>query len=77
MKKENTQVKNPKNFLIAEKEHKKKSTLQIYLEILKECCSNSTSHGIPNIARSDNWIIKFFWFILLFGATAASVYCKF
>ena len=71
---ENSKVKKPLNFLIKEKETKK-SAFEIYLETLKESCSNSTSHGIPNIARTDSLVIRIFWFILLIAASAASVYC--
>ena len=77
MKKENSDVKKLNDFLVKEKETVKKSTCYIYFETLRECCSNSTSHGIPNIARTDSWLIRIFWFFLLIGAGVASVYCIF
>ncbi len=49
---------------------------KIFSETLKECCSNTTSHAIPNIARSEHFIVKVFWFILLIAATSASAFCK-
>jgi hypothetical protein len=55
---------------------KKKSISHIFFETLRECCSDSTSHGIPNIARSDSWLIRIFWFLLLCGAVVASLYCN-
>ena len=48
----------------------------LFKEVLKEICSNSTAHAIPNIARTDNPIVKIFWFILLLGGTGAGIYCN-
>jgi hypothetical protein len=55
----------------------KKKTSKIFFETLKECCSNSTSHAIPNIARTEHFIVKIFWFILFIAATCASAFCLF
>lgn len=79
MNKENSDSKKLNDSLSEkkEKEKEKKSTFRIYLETLRECCSNSTSHGIPNIARTESWVIRIFWLILLIGAAVASVYCIF
>jgi hypothetical protein len=38
-------------------------------ELIVECCSSSTSHGIPNIVKTDKWIIKFMWFAFLMAST--------
>ena len=75
MNKENSNIENLKDFLITEKE-KKKSYFQIYLDTFKESCTNSTSHGIPHIARSESWPIRIFWFILLIGAAISCIYCR-
>ncbi|CAF0708691.1 unnamed protein product [Brachionus calyciflorus] len=37
-----------------------------------EWCNYSTTHGIPNIARSDSKTVKLIWFVCL---SAGSVYC--
>ena len=44
------------------------------LRILKEKWSNSSSHGIPNIARTDSYLIKFFWIITFLGCTSFFTY---
>jgi hypothetical protein len=53
---------------------KRRKKLAIILrQVAKEVLANSTSHGIPNILRNDNLIIKLFWgfFFLLSTALCA------
>ena len=52
-------------------------TFKLFKEVLKEICSNSTSHAIPNIARTENSLVRVLWLILLLGGTGAGIYCKF
>jgi hypothetical protein len=40
----------------------------IFKESLQGICSNSTSHGIPNIIRANNFATRLFWLILVVGA---------
>ena len=41
---------------------------------LKEWCIDTEYHGLVNIIRADNWIIKFAWLTLVISFTA---YCFF
>jgi hypothetical protein len=43
-------------------------------ELLVEWCSSSTSHGIPNIVRTENWSVKILWSIFVLLSTA---FCAF
>ena len=36
-------------------------------------CEQSTSHGIPNIARSRNWFMRIMWALFFLGSLA---YCS-
>ena len=49
----------------------------IFKESLQGICSNSTSHGIPNIVRANNFATRLFWFILVCAATLGCIYCNF
>ena len=49
----------------------------IFKESLQGICSNSTSHGIPNIIRASNFATRVFWLILVVGAIFGCVYCIF
>ena len=42
--------------------------------VIKETAENSTSHGIPNIARSNSYILKFLWLICLLVSTVGCGY---
>ena len=44
------------------------------LNILKEKWSNSLSHGIPNIARTNFYSIKLFWIVILLGSSYLFAY---
>ena len=47
-----------------------------FKESLVKVCSESTSHGLPNIFKTKNWIIRIFWLILFLGGSGAALYCK-
>ena len=53
------------------------SFYHMFKESLYEICSNSTSHGIPNIVRANNFVTRLFWFILVCAATLGCIYCIF
>ena len=55
---------------------KKINLRQSFNESLIKVCSESTSHGLPNIFRTQNWLIRIFWTILLATGTSAALYCK-
>ena len=46
----------------------------IFLNITKEVLLNSTSHGLPNILRSESLTIKIVWAIFLVASTALCSY---
>lgn len=39
--------------------------------------SNTTTHALPNILRTENLIIKLFWIFLFALACGGSIYCNF
>ena len=43
-------------------------------EALKESIQGSTFHGVPNIYRSKNLILKLFWIVCFLGSTAFCSY---
>ncbi|CAF0893266.1 unnamed protein product [Brachionus calyciflorus] len=57
---------------VLKKDSDKKKESNSYLSILKSWCESSTSHGLPNFARNESFILKVVWAI----ATLASwAYC--
>jgi hypothetical protein len=42
--------------------------------VAKEACLNSTSHGIPNIVRSQMFFLKVLWFIMLVASSGGCLY---
>ena len=48
---------------------RKKQKLEKISQAAKEVLVNSTSHGIPNIIRSENLIIKLVWLLFLLAST--------
>ena len=50
--------------------------IDLFKESLLKVCSESTSHGLPNIFRTKNWIIRIFWLIMFLGGSGAALYCK-
>ena len=55
----------------------KASFTYIFKESVYEICSNSTSHGVPNIIRANNFATRIFWLSLVVGATFGCIYCNF
>ena len=55
---------------------RKKEISDLYKESLVKVCSESTSHGLPNIFRTENWILRIFWLMLFLGGSGAALYCK-
>jgi hypothetical protein len=59
-----------------EKNLRKKEIIDLCKESLVKVCSESTSHGLPNIFRTENWILRIFWLALFLGGSGAALYCK-
>jgi hypothetical protein len=58
-------------------EIKKSQTFaHIFKESFHEICSNSTSHGIPNIVRATNFVTRLFWLIVVCAAIFGCIYCN-
>ena len=36
----------------------------------------TTMHGLPNIIRSENVVMKVIWILLFIGGIGCSIYCK-
>ena len=54
-------------------EKKKEETLgRSIIEYLKEWCDDTTSHGFKNIVKTDSWIIRIAWILLVLGSMS---YC--
>ena len=58
------------------KNEKTPSIIELFVESLEKVCSESTSHGIPNIFRTKNWIIRVLWFVLFLIGSGFASYCK-
>ena len=57
-------------------EKTKRKKLALFLNITNDTLINSTSHGLPNILRNENKIIKIIWtFFLLISAALCSYLC--
>ena len=63
----NTQDKKPKT-------PKRSNLLFLIYKAVKEILANSTSHGIPNIVRSDSLITKLVWLVFLLASTGLCAY---
>ena len=51
--------------------------VDVFKESFVKVCTESTSHGLPNIFKTDNWIIKIFWLCLFMGGSGAALYCTY
>lgn len=40
-------------------------------------CLTTSTNGLPNLAKANNWFLRIFWFILIIGALGATFYCKY
>ena len=59
-----------------EEKSKNGFVVDLYMEALRKVCSESTCHALPNIFRTDNWIIRIFWLVLFLAGSGAALYCK-
>ena len=49
---------------------------EVFKESLVKMCSESTSHGLPNMFRTENLIIRIFWLILFLCGSGVALYCR-
>jgi hypothetical protein len=59
---------------IASSEKRTSTKFDMIKMVAKEACLNSTSHGIPNIVRSQMFFLKFLWFIMLLASSGGCLY---
>lgn len=52
----------------------KKKLFELIKDEFEDWCSNSTSHGIPNVVKSKNMVLKISWLILFVLSSALCLY---
>jgi hypothetical protein len=52
------------------------SAFDLLKEAFVKVCTESTSHGLPNIFKTKNWIIQCVWLVLFLGGSSAALYCR-
>ncbi len=52
----------------------KKKLFELIKDEFEDWCSNSTSHGIPNVVKSKNTVLKISWLILFILSSALCLY---
>jgi hypothetical protein len=58
-----------------EKRQLSQSVFDLFKESFAKVCTESTSHGLPNIFKTKNWIIRFFWLVLFLAGSGGALYC--
>ena len=55
----------------------KKKTLN---DKLKKCsvdfCEDTSTHGLGNIVKTDSWVIRIIWIVLVLAGTVYCTYCN-
>lgn len=41
-----------------------------------EFCEDTSTHGLNNIVKTDSWIIRIVWILLVLTGTGYCTYCK-
>ena len=49
---------------------------QLIKESVKEWCENTTSHGFSNMVKTDSWVIRSVWIVLVVVSMTYCFYCK-
>lgn len=55
-----------------EDENKKEVLKHTFVDVF----GATTMHGLPNIIRSENVVMKAIWILLFIGGIGCSIYCK-
>jgi hypothetical protein len=58
-----------------EKNQLSQSVFDLFKESFIKVCTESTSHGLPNIFKTKNWIIRIFWLALFLAGSGGALYC--
>ena len=61
-----------------EKKNQKAFQLKkLFKRSVKEWCENTTSHGFSNMIRTDSWIVRIVWLILIFAFMGYCIFSNF
>ena len=67
---------NHKIIKLIEKEKQKQKLNTILEDSVKRWCEDTTSQGFSNLVKTDNWIIRIIWIILIILSMGYCVYSK-
>ena len=59
------------------KTEKEKQLNKLMKECVKEWCEDTTSHGFKNMVKTDSWLIRITWIILIIASMSYCVYSIF
>ena len=59
------------------KKEKQKQLNSLMKECVKEWCEDTTSHGFKNMVKTDSWLIRITWIILIIASMSYCVYSIF
>ena len=68
---------NAKPFITDNKEDSRleEKAFNLFRESFVKVCTESTSHGLPNIFKTKNWAIRIVWLVLFLAGSGAALYC--
>jgi hypothetical protein len=71
-------MKNSKSIIMNNYEDSQlsKSAFYLFKEAFVKVIIESTSHGLPNVFRTTNWIIRIGWLLLFLAGSGAALYCS-
>ena len=70
-------IASDKFFKLVEKDKKEKELNSLMKECIKDWCEDTTSHGFSNMVKTDSWIIRITWIILIIVSMAYCMYSKY
>ncbi len=51
------------------------SVFDLFRESFAKVCTESTSHGLPNVFKTKNWLIRILWLVLFLAGSGGALYC--
>lgn len=72
---EKTLRKFPTNESINLDTESSESNSEIEESYLKDFCLTTSTNGLPNLAKAENWYLRAFWIVLILGSIAGALYC--
>ncbi len=51
------------------------SVFDLFRESFVKVCTESTSHGLPNVFKTKNWLIRILWLVLFLAGSGGALYC--